>query len=1166
MGYTPDKYEILQINASDLIRYNSPALISDAIENYRIADNVFFASEDNLTPFSALVKIVDDNALFNQVLIETKNATAIDALYETIVYVKFDETNLDRAKFLFSSGFNLRFKSGHDVHFVNFEKSNSMSKDCVLSFIDSKYEQNVQKRISLDIDFSNDKYVISKVYAYKGLMLSGGTKIGTTEELGLNYDSVVIVEDEVKSVPCTVVTAVNYPALIKTINKRLGSNSNTQKAENDIRIMLDAFGIFDNFRYDGDKQGLVSKAIDKYLQSTSSPSAESFLNGFLDEQFKCKNPRNAFPVDQQWVRVEMEQQVEVNMFDGEGLILKDFADNVINPMYSEKKGESIKPYSSYQIRLPFVKGMLHSCPFDAFFEELGVTEIEDYLHNKHDVSKVKIILTKSQFKAYSWLKNHCNYNGIDNPAKYYWDKLKKYEHCLFITGVNNPYSGDINLTNYQFLHTPDIKGEDFDKIKARTEKIYFSLKYNADYRRKYLLGENPFLSSDNTDIDESDLQKIDYTKELIRKNPDFVYFPPIASQINDVLAKIKEDYSLGKLFIDAETRYLSGDLLQLLYNVAKKDVPASEQLKRDRFYAPKRKKARAFKAKQDEAGYTFQRNPHLTRNEDVMLKPFLSRNDSVRSKMFGHLVGVVMINPTSLAAERLGGADYDGDIVRIIKNHTYNRCVAKHFDCKDSTDYNNFNCLYHAIIIPHTHAKESVFDNDAKFDTIKSTFSSRTGRINNDAFKYSIFAYNANAQDNDSDAKNAEYFSIMTGLEIDSAKSGAKPKLPFNAQRISFEGQRKYFLQYKDNPDSFNTKSDIVDFVDFDYNKNASVIENKDKKTVKTNGNTQVIAPSQTLPNIMVLPYLKLWMTNPKSYPYDTESLIIADCKNKNLKARAFFDIQNKVCSDNQTIADMLASCIAYFEICKQLNTKKYFRQINTKSQNNVYVKKINQTLLAQNNSQITKIQSVHSLIDALATYDKASLNACVDKMKKANWIFSSPTIRKTLLSEIFEQLDVQSQIDEAQSVLSDFSHDGYMMLFLIISAAKEEIGKNSKKQTNYSNCFASAEDILKSLDLSVYTSTDMTPYKSAFNELFVEKYNSFAAFCTNRLYKGNSEYRTKELLNDQLNTVLLQMFDNPDVEFVSIIANVEKNKAYNLVWKLMPQQVYNNAYEKGEL
>ena len=186
--------------------------------------------------------------------------------------------------------------------------------------------------------------------------------------------------------------------------------------------------------------------------------------------------------------------------------------------------------------------------------------------------------------------------------------------------------------------------------------------------------------------------------------------------------------------------------------------------------------------------------------------------------------------------------------------------------------------------------------------------------------------------------------------------------------------------------------------------------------------------------------------------------------------------------------------------------------------------------------------------------------------MKKVNWIFSPPTIRKTLLSEIFKHLDVQSQIDAAQSVVSDFSHDGYMMLFLIISAAKEEIGKNSKKQTNYSNCFASAEDILKSLNLSVYTSTDMTPYKSTFNELFVEKYNSFAEFCTNRLYKGNSEYQTKQLLNDQLNTVLSQMFDNPDVEFVSIITNVEKNKAYNLVWKLMPQQVYNNAYEKGEL
>ena len=85
----------------------------------------------------------------------------------------------------------------------------------------------------------------------------------------------------------------------------------------------------------------------------------------------------------------------------------------------------------------------------------------------------------------------------------------------------------------------------------------------------------------------------------------------------------------------------------------------------------------------------------------------------------------------------------------------------------------------------------------ARFETVRNSFSSRVGQISNAALDRSVIAYNENS---DSELRKrckeeTEILAILTGLEIDSAKSGVKPDLSkyLNKKVVS----RSLFLQYK---------------------------------------------------------------------------------------------------------------------------------------------------------------------------------------------------------------------------------------------------------------------------------------------------------------------------------------------------------------------------------
>ncbi len=104
---------------------------------------------------------------------------------------------------------------------------------------------------------------------------------------------------------------------------------------------------------------------------------------------------------------------------------------------------------------------------------------------------------------------------------------------------------------------------------------------------------------------------------------------------------------------------------------------------------------------------------------------------------------------------------------------------------------------YYGIKIP---AAEPVIADAANWKArlacIRNTFSSRVGQISNAALNSGILAYdeNTDAETREQYRKDTETMAILTGLEIDSAKSGIRPDLTeYLAER---RAPRSLFLKY----------------------------------------------------------------------------------------------------------------------------------------------------------------------------------------------------------------------------------------------------------------------------------------------------------------------------------------------------------------------------------
>ena len=497
-------------------------------------------------------------------------------------------------------------------------------------------------------------------------------------------------------------------------------------------------------------------------------------------------------------RDETIKDINITCFDGEGLISREYAE-ALDRAYC---GEHI--HSSFQIRMPYVKGMLHEVDFKDFFRKHNVHYIKDIWGDSHPVKSIDIILTVSQFKAYNWL-NDCRKRWHD-----YWDAFKKYNHALYITNVSKEKPEALTQLNYQFLATVSILPEEFrpadlpggwdhspadderNWLTKATEQQYYNLRRDENSRREFFLESlsKPGISKHSKEY---------IMAAVLKKNPLFLSEPVYTNQLNARAKQIIKDYAVGRLLVPGDIRFLSGDLLAFLHNLAIQNETFSfverpfrtkvnmDRFRADSFYAPGI-------AYEHGDSCTLLRNPHIARNEEIQLSVY--PEDEIRDHYFGHLTDVVMVDAKMLAAERLGGADYDGDLVRTISDPILNACVRKNYQYAFTKRLSN-EANIPLLMIPSLASKEqSPRDWHARFETVKNTFFSRIGQICNAALDRSVIAYN---EDIDEKKRRqymyeAEVLAILSGLEIDAAKTGVRPDL---SDYLGKKIPRTPFLKYK---------------------------------------------------------------------------------------------------------------------------------------------------------------------------------------------------------------------------------------------------------------------------------------------------------------------------------------------------------------------------------
>ncbi len=375
-----------------------------------------------------------------------------------------------------------------------------------------------------------------------------------------------------------------------------------------------------------------------------------------------------------------------NVFDGEGLMSPEAAQAIRADLKCKKDVTAV------QFRLPFTKGMLFSVDFQDFlkryicfdtdYEQLTIT---DAFGIERRIADVKIILTKTQFKAFDWLKAYADDENIPDIMQWYFGKLKYYKHAFYTVRTDASIDAGARFS-YQYLNTLDIRPDAFTKVVNKSlqplEQESIDLQNPACRELLQQFAKNEGYS----------------WAEAVKKNPLMLR----ESHIRDAYrlfcrARIKE-IGIGKIPISGHTLFLSRDLLALLNHIAallrdeNKDMNAAVRnnlhalkksvLFRERFFAPNVENLNP------SLYYAVYRSPHLSRNETCALRPYqphlkiaLRTADGTVQKInpharyLSHLQHVLMIAHDSSAAATLAGADFDGDTVVLVQENIINKAV-----------------------------------------------------------------------------------------------------------------------------------------------------------------------------------------------------------------------------------------------------------------------------------------------------------------------------------------------------------------------------------------------------------------------------------------------------------------------------------------------------------
>ena len=751
-------------------------------------------------------------------------------------------------------------------------------------------------------------------------------------------------------------------------------------------------------------------------------------------------------------------------YDGEGFI---------TPAYSKYINEAlgVKGANSFQIRLPFAKGMLHEVDVIGFIKEYTAegTGEEQYLYKdafgiERDLRKAHIFLTESMFKGKDWLFEYCKKKKID-PMKYYCEAIAKYNHGFYVSGTNLPY-GHSKYTHlsYQTINTLAFNDKQFENIinghgKFIKEPIEFLKKWDEIERE----------DNETEDIEVS--YYMPNWKRALFKNPSIASNKYIKEQLKNTQKSLVSKIALGKVLVEGQTRYLCRDLAPLLNSLLRSDIDVKNAYLRSlytRFYLPQGKKSMLELKFEDY--YAFFRYPHLSRNEQYIMRAFVLPEDKYAAdgkkdeehyrkyvkmydKYFGHLTGIVMIPRGSTLPLCLGGADFDGDLVSVVLNKDVVDAVVK-----GAYQWQHSDSLYYytrkipAIAIPGTKAKPEYVPKYVEYDHIYNTFSNYIGQISNTAISIGQAEYdrnNNNVSEFDAKVATCDKCTILTGLEIDAAKNGVHPNLDLI---LKSDVKKSVYLSFLREFKDFKSE-EYFDLDKIEIKEEKVTIDDVEKDVMvicTKNGKTEV---KWSLENEESGTYINLLPKYFSEY-YKVYKQVKSEKKIAKLNKPQLSKCDKELIEEFQEACDEIIRLYLFYKnkFMKKLTEEKkkgYFAVENVETQ--IMLRYDEECVDAK---LFETIPSIRDKIENTFT-NESTVKEIRERIKSEQWLFQPSNKRGQALEKIIGNgFKVTNLTEDEREILCHFKQQGYKMLWRIMDliegpsiASFESISDKMKKK-----------------------------------------------------------------------------------------------------------------------
>lgn len=387
--------------------------------------------------------------------------------------------------------------------------------------------------------------------------------------------------------------------------------------------------------------------------------------------------------------------IKISPFDGFGCHTEK-----ITQMFAKYCGKEKYIPISYQIRLPFLKGISIQAPIKEFYEERGITEIKDVFGKIHKVKDIDCLWNVSMWKAYDIFKDKFGNNAWNE----YIRRINKYNYKLGISKYSH-HTDDINLytrANFQYLQCLDLINPKYVKqFKERNNKynildtknygkIIKVASYSTSLIGRIINGDKftvlKFLGINDTEEDSINSKYID----AVLINDIMLKDPCIRNTLRRKLQKIITQMKLGKIYVEGFYHTAVGDIVGYLEYAAGEDVKGC--LNGGEFYCDTIPLGDCLSF----------RSPLVDPSEVNKVK--IIHNDTTK-KYFSHFKNqdVCMVNMYDLTMPQQGGCDFDGDSLLLCHNpillkSKIDKPIVVDVDDKKSSlavEYNQDNIVYY---------------------------------------------------------------------------------------------------------------------------------------------------------------------------------------------------------------------------------------------------------------------------------------------------------------------------------------------------------------------------------------------------------------------------------------------------------------------------------------